>query len=106
MGKYKYQILNFNLFDYMGVEAHLEKMAAKGWRFESVIGVFWKFLKSEPKKLKYSVSYLKKHSEFAPAPSEEQMDMEAYCREAGWWKAGNWMQMQIFCTDNPVIRQS
>ena len=101
MGNYKYQILNFNLFDYMGVEAHLEKMAVKGWRFDSVVGVLWRFLKSEPKKLNYSVTYLPKHSEFAPEPSEEQLDMEAYCREAGWRKAGNWAQMQIFCTDNP-----
>ena len=55
MAKYKYQMLNFNLFDYKGVEAHLEKMAAKGWRFDSV-GMCWKFLKSEPKNLKYSVT--------------------------------------------------
>ena len=31
MAKYKYQIGLFNLFDYAGVERHLEKMAAKGW---------------------------------------------------------------------------
>ena len=31
MAKYKYQLGNFNLFDYAGVERHLEKMAAKGW---------------------------------------------------------------------------
>ena len=100
MGDYKYQIATFNLFDYAGVEKHLESMAAKGWRFDSIGSIFWKYKKAEPAKLKYSVTYIPESSEFDPEPLEKQKDIEAYCEEAGWKKAGNWMQMQIFCSEN------
>ncbi len=102
MGDYKYQFSNFNLFDYAGVERHLEKMAAKGWRFDSIGSFFWKYKKAEPANLKYSVTYIPESSEFDPEPLEKQKDMEAYCEEAGWKKAGNWLQMQIFYSENPA----
>lgn len=101
MGDYKYQISNFNLFDYAGVEKHLEKMAAKGWQFDSIGSFFWKYKKAEPTKLKYSVTYIPESSDFDPEPLEKQKDIEAYCEEAGWKKAGNWLQMQIFYSESP-----
>ena len=101
MAKYKYQLSTFNLFDYAGVERHLEKMAAKGWQFDSVGTYFWKYKKAEPATLKYSVTYIPEASEFDPEPLEKQKDMDAYCEEAGWKKIGSWLQMQIFCSENP-----
>lgn len=101
MAKYKYQVSTFNLFDYAGVERHLEKMAAKGWQFDSVGSIFWKYKKEEPATLKYSVTYIPEVSDFDPEPLEKQKDIEAYCEEAGWKKVGNWLQMQIFCSENP-----
>ena len=100
MAKYKYQLGTFNLFDYAGVERHLEKMATKGWQFDSV-NYFWKFKKAEPARLKYSVTYVPEASDLDPEPLEKQKEIEAYCEEAGWKKVGSWMQMQIFCTENP-----
>jgi len=100
MANYKYQISTFNLFDYAGVERHLEKMAAKGWQFDSVGTYFWKYKKAKPAQLKYSVTYIPEVSDFDPEPLEKQRDIEAYCEEAGWKKVTNWMQMQIFCTEN------
>ena len=41
MRDFKYQMSIYNLFDYTGVERHLEKMAAKGWRFTSIGNFFW-----------------------------------------------------------------
>lgn len=101
MANYKYQISIYNLFDYAGVEKHLEKMAAKGWQFDSIGSFCWKYKKAEPAQLKYSVTYIPETSEFDPEPLEKQKDMEAYCEEAGWKKAGNWLQMQIFYSENP-----
>jgi len=101
MAKYKYQISTFNLFDYAGVERHLEKMAAKGWQFDSIGSFFWKYKEAEPAALKYSVTYVPEASELDPEPLEKQKDIEAYCEEAGWHKVGNWLQMQIFCSENP-----
>lgn len=100
MEKYKYQLGTFSLFDYAGVERHLEKMAAKGWQFDSVT-YFWKYKKAEPASLKYSVTYIPEASDLDPEPLEKQKDIEAYCEEAGWKKVGNWLQMQIFCSENP-----
>ena len=100
MGDYKYQISTYNLFDYAGVERHLEKMAAKGWRFYSIGKFFWVYRRAEPANLKYSVTYVPEASQFDPEPLEKQRNIEAYCEEAGWKKVGNWMQMQIFCSDN------
>lgn len=101
MAKYKYQLSTFNLFDYAGVERHLEKMAAKGWQFDSIGSFAWKYKKIKPANLKYSVTYIPEASEFDPEPLEKQKDMETYCEEAGWKKVGNWLQMQIFCSENP-----
>lgn len=101
MAKYKYQIGTFNLFDYAGVERHLEKMSAKGWQFDSIGSFCWKYKKAEPATLKYSVTYIPEASDLDPEPLEKQKDIEAYCEEAGWKKVGSWMQMQIFCSENP-----
>ena len=101
MGNKKYQFLNFMLFDYAGVEEYLEKMAAKGWRFNKIGTFGWEFYKAEPAKVKYSVTYVPGASDFDPEPSERQKDIEAYCLEAGWRKVGNWLQMQIFISENP-----
>lgn len=101
MGNFKYQFFDFRLFDYTGVEKHLEKMAAKGWQFVSVGSYWWKYKKAEPAKVKYSVTYVPEATQFAPEPLEKQMDIDAYCEEAGWKKVGTWMQMQIFRTENP-----
>ena len=100
MGDFKYQISIYNLFDYTGVERHLEKMAAKGWRFTSIGNFFWVYKRSEPAKVKYSVTYVPEASQFDPEPLEKQKDIEAYCEEAGWKKVDTWMQMQIFCSEN------
>ena len=75
MAKYKYQLGTFNLFDYAGVERHLEKMAAKGWQFDSV-NTFWKFKKAESEKLKYSVTYIPEASDLDPEPLEKQKEIE------------------------------
>ena len=34
-GRYKRELMTYLLFDYEGIEEHLEKMAAKGWFLET-----------------------------------------------------------------------
>ena len=34
----------YQLYDYQGVEHHLEAMAAKGWRLERIGPYFWHYL--------------------------------------------------------------
>ena len=39
---------NFALYDYQGVEAHLSRMAAKGWRLEKAGNSLWTYRQAEP----------------------------------------------------------
>lgn len=102
--RYKHELVNFLLFDYEGVEMHLEKMAARGWILDTIGQSVWKYRKSEPAKLKYAVTYAPDASIFAPEPSENQQTLEDFCAQAGWIKVGDWSQAQIFVNDreNPV----
>lgn len=100
MGAFKYELATHTLFDYVGVERHLEKMAAKGWRFTSCGSSFWIYRRTEPARIKYSVTYIPEVSQFDPTASEKQREIEAYCEAAGWKKVDSWMQMQIFYSEN------
>lgn len=98
--RYKRELVNFLLFDYEGVEAHLEKMAAKGWILDTVGQNVWKYRKAEPAKLKYAVTYAPDASMFDPEPTENQQTLADFCARAGWVKVGDWSQAQIFVNEN------
>lgn len=99
----KYRLEDFALFDYRGVEKHLEKMAAKGWQLSKIVRGIWIYQREEPTQLRYSVTYLPKVSVYDPVDNESAVQMEAYCESAGWKKVTDWAQMQIYCTDNQEI---
>ena len=96
----KYRMESFALYDYQGVERHLEKMEARGWRLERT-GLFWKYRRVEPRQVHYAVTYIPGLSEFDPVPTREQTQLRELCAAAGWEEAGNWLQMQIFRTEQP-----
>lgn len=102
--RYRRELANYLLFDYEAVEAHLEKMAAKGWHIDTVNTNVWKYRKGEPAKVKYAVTYAPDASVFAPEPSVNQQTLADFCAEAGWVKVGDWGQAQIFVNqrENPV----
>ena len=91
----------YQLFDYRGVEEHLTKMAAKGWRLEKVGPYFWTYCRAEPAQVTYAVTYLPDASQFDPDPSERQASLAELCAAAGWEKAADWGQMQIFVNERP-----
>ena len=96
----KYRLETFTLYDYRGVERHLEAMEAKGWRLEKT-GNLWKYRRTEPKKVHYAVTYVPEASEFNPAPTAGQENLAELCAAAGWEKAADWFQMQIFRSEQP-----
>ena len=57
--KIKREIPNYLPFDYEAVEAHLEKMAAKGWRLVNAGTNVWKYRQAEPARVKYAVITVK-----------------------------------------------
>lgn len=94
--RHKRELVTYLLFDYEGIEEHLEKMAARGWFLETPGNQIWTYRKGEPAEVKYAVTYVPKASQFDPEPIPEQKTLEEFCGEAGWQKVGYWLQAQIF----------
>ena len=100
----KREIPNYLLFDYEAVEAHLEKMAARGWRLVAAGTNVWKYRQAEPAKVKYAVTYAPDASVYDSEPTESQKTLADFCARGGWVKVSDWAQVQIFCSEeeNPV----
>lgn len=89
----------YQLYDYQGVERHLEAMAVKGWRLESIGNAFWKYRRAEPAQVTYAVTYVSDASLFNPRPTDNQERLDELCAAAGWEKVCDWAQMQIFVSE-------
>jgi len=89
----------YRLYDYQAVERWLTRQAAKGWRVEKAGAFLWRFRRTEPAQVTYAVTYLEGVSMFSPRPNADQRDLEDLCAAAGWTKAADWLQMQIFSND-------
>lgn len=89
----------YQLYDYQGVERHLEAMAARGWRLERIGSAFWTYRRAEPAQVTYAVTYVSDASLFNPRPTENQENLDALCAAAGWEKVCDWAQMQIFVSE-------
>ena len=99
--RYKRELMTYLLFDYEGIEEHLEKMASRGWYLETPGNTIWKYWEGEPAEVKYAVTYVPQASQFDPEPIEEQRTLEEFCREAGWEKVGDFLQAQIYMNRRP-----
>ena len=97
----KREFCSYLIFDYRGVEAHLSKMAAKGWRLEKIGPFFWTYRRAEPAQVTYAVTYLPSVSQFSPEPSADWENLEELCAAAGWQPVAGWVQMQIFANERP-----
>ena len=91
-------------YDYRGIEAHLERMAERGWRLRRVTPLWWEYRRAEPEKRTFAVTYFSGASEFNPAPTENQRTFHDYCLDAGWELETEWAQIQVFSTarEDPV----
>lgn len=97
----KREFFSYLIFDYRGVEAHLSKMAARGWRLEKIGPYFWTYRRAEPAQVAYAVTYLPSVSQFSPEPSADRENLEELCVAAGWEPVAEWAQMQIFANQRP-----
>lgn len=95
----KREFCSYLIFDYRGVEAHLSKMAAKGWRLEKIGPYFWTYRRAEPAQVTYAVTYLPSVSQFSPEPSADRENLEDLCAAAGWQPVAEWAQMQVFVNE-------
>ncbi len=86
-----------SFYDYTGMEARLEKMAAEGWMIERISSFGWVYRRIEPARLHFAVTFYPKASGFDPGLTEGQRAFQDYCRHTGWQPACTSAQMQIFC---------
>ena len=102
--KVRYQMKGFSFYDYDNIAIHLEKMAQKGWMLEKIWNGFWKYRKIRPQKLKFAVTYFWEASDENMQHTENQEIFLESCEQAGWRLCAEWMQMQIFYSEqeNPI----
>lgn len=96
MKEYKRRMEAVSFYDRRAIEERLTEMAAQGWMVEQPGTYFWRYRRTEPKKLHFAVTYFSNASGFDPGPTEGQQQMEEYCARDGWICAVHWGQMQIF----------
>ncbi len=99
MRRYRRSLANFAFFDQEAIEKKLEQMAANGWMICRAGNLYWTYEKIPPQKLRFAVTYFPGASALDPGPSQQQLDKEDYCAQAGWHLVLRWDAMQIFCTD-------
>ena len=89
----------YSYLDRTAITAHLSDMAAQGWMLEKIGGWSWRYRRTEPKKLRFAVTFFPA-SQFDPGPSERLETYRDYCAAAGWELAAESAQVQIFCTED------
>lgn len=97
-----YKCMDCAIYDYRGLQAELEEMAAKGWRLDRVTNYgIWRYRAAEPAKVRYEITYVADAAAELPNPTDSELEMEDLCAAAGWVKAASLAQMQIYCNEDP-----
>ena len=91
----------FSLYDRSGIVRYLKKMAARGWLLCDMHPFIWKFRRTEPRALEFSVIYDRKGDDYDFRASDRQKGMVEMGEEAGWNLAAATSTMQVFWTDDP-----
>ena len=94
----------YSIWDHTGLEAHMTRMAEKGWLIDKIGNFFWIYRRIEPKKLSFCVTYYPKATAFTPEPTEDQQTFYEFCQYAGWELAASCAQLQVFVNEreNPT----
>ncbi len=98
--EYRYEFPTWVMFDYMGIEAHLKKMAMKGWELESVDGLLWRYKKSTPSNKTYKMIFSKSNSDLEPRLTGPQTFLGQQLKEEGWTEIGQLRKARLFVNEN------
>ncbi len=101
MKETKRRVELFSFYDRTGLEAHLARMAGRGWLLEKIGAFLWTYRKIEPRQLAFSVCYFPRASQFDPEPSQEQQTFYEFCAHTGWTLAASSAQLQVFYNERP-----
>ena len=90
----------YSYLDRTAITAHLSDMAAQGWMLEKIGGWSWRYRRTEPKKLRFALTFFPAASQFDAVPSEGLETYRDYCAAAGWQPAAASAQVQIFYSED------
>lgn len=99
MKKRKYVYGDFAFFDRTGIARYLEKMAGKGWMIRRVNCNPWVFERTEPRKLRFSISYFPEGARNGVPEQERKDTFREFCGHAGWTLAAERDTMMIWYSD-------
>lgn len=99
--KYRYELNLREPCDWKGVENHLQKMAAGGWRLDRIANFVWRYRRDAPAQVRYAVAYLPALTESTPRPDPDERALTDLCEAAGWQKVDDWNGMLIYANDRP-----
>lgn len=99
MRKTKTVVTQFCFYDRTGIQKMLEKQAQKGWMLESIGSFGWKYRKTEPKNLRFAVTYYPNASMFDPQPTVGEELYQEFVSCSGWQFVTSNAQLQVFCTE-------
>ena len=101
MRQRKRRIELFSFFDLAGMEAHLERMAARGWMLDRFGPLCWHYRRTEPQRCTFTVCCFPKGSEYDPEPPEDQRNFYDLCAHTGWELTAASAWLQVFRNTRP-----
>ena len=102
--KRKYELNNFEPYQFADIRDHLEAMALRGWRLERMERYFLVYRRGEPKPVRYALVFHPEMGYLEPAPTPEGEVYRDYCRQAGWEPVAFWSsvpQIEVYCNEEP-----
>jgi len=100
--KTKWVVFNFLPYEYKALEKYLEAMALKGWKLQRIRGIYLKFKRVEPKRIKYSVDIMDKVSFLDGKNCDSALEYREYCKAAGWNFVCEREKIQVYCSENEI----
>lgn len=94
-------LMLYSYYDRAGIARHMEQRAAQGWMLDKLGTWSCRYRRTEPKRLRFAVTYFPAASQFDPQPSQQQESFWDLCAAAGWRLAAGSAQMQVFYSEDP-----
>lgn len=94
-------LMLYSYYDRAGIARHMERRAAQGWLLDELGTWSCRYRRTEPKQLRFAVTYFPAASQFDPQPSQQQESFWDLCAAAGWRLAASSAQMQVFYSEDP-----
>ncbi len=90
----------YGFLDRRRVTDHLSDMAARGWLLDRLGSWSWRYRRTEPKQLRFAITFFAGAGRFSPTPTEGLETLQDYCAQAGWQPAASLDQVQIFYNED------